>query len=100
MDHYDKAILVTGDGDFVCLLTILMNSGKMFEVVSTEKLINKELRCVAGMHYTDIGALQETLCYNEGGAAEDEIAFFETSEEFEEWIEDTELPPIGADDNA
>ena len=32
-DHYDKAVIVSGDGDFYCLIEYLMNQNKLEKVV-------------------------------------------------------------------
>lgn len=51
IDHYDKAILISGDGDFERALTLLKARGKQFVVISSEKFIARELLNVAGRHY-------------------------------------------------
>lgn len=52
IDHYDKAILISGDGDFERPLQLLRARGKHFEVIATDSFIARELRAVAGRHYT------------------------------------------------
>jgi uncharacterized LabA/DUF88 family protein len=53
IEHYDMAVLVSGDGDFERPLQLLRARGKRFLVLSTQGVIAHELRTVAGMHYTD-----------------------------------------------
>lgn len=54
IEHYDMAVLVSGDGDFERALDLLRARGKQFLVVSTEGSIARELRHVAGMNYIDL----------------------------------------------
>ncbi|MDB9453032.1 MAG: NYN domain-containing protein [Dolichospermum sp.] len=51
IDSYDKAVLISGDGDFERALTLLRAKGKQFTVIATDKFIARELRNVAGRHY-------------------------------------------------
>jgi len=53
IDHYDMAVLVSGDGDFERPLQLLRARGKRFLVMSTHGFAAKELRDVAGMHFID-----------------------------------------------
>jgi uncharacterized LabA/DUF88 family protein len=59
IDHYDMAMLVSGDGDFERPLQLLRARGKRFVVLSTQGLIARELREVAGMHYIDFEDIRE-----------------------------------------
>lgn len=64
IDHYDMAVLVSGDGDFERPLQLLRARGKKFLVMSTPGNVAIELREVAGMHFVnfqDIRAEVERL---------------------------------------
>ncbi|WP_298143349.1 NYN domain-containing protein [Flavobacterium sp.] len=54
IDHYDMAVLISGDGDFERALTLLRARGKQLLVIATEGFIARELRSVAGRHYIDM----------------------------------------------
>jgi uncharacterized LabA/DUF88 family protein len=54
VDLYDIAVLVSGDGDFCCVLEALKARGKEFRVLSTDRIIARELRELAGMNYIDL----------------------------------------------
>jgi uncharacterized LabA/DUF88 family protein len=54
IEHYDMAVLVSGDGDFERALTLLRARGKQLLVIATEGFIARELRNVAGRHYIDM----------------------------------------------
>ncbi len=54
IEHYDLAVLVSGDGDFDRALQFLKARGKKFKVMSTSGFIANELRQTAGMHYIDL----------------------------------------------
>jgi uncharacterized LabA/DUF88 family protein len=53
IDHYDMAVLISGDGDFERPLQLLRARGKRFLVMSTQGMIAEEIRREAGMHYID-----------------------------------------------
>jgi len=56
IDSYDKAILVSGDGDFVGLVESLKECNKKIEVWSFKKSLAKELKDAVGVrnvHYID-----------------------------------------------
>jgi uncharacterized LabA/DUF88 family protein len=61
IDHYDMAMLVSGDGDFARPLQLLRARGKRFCVLSTHGFIARELREVAGMHYIDFQDICERV---------------------------------------
>ena len=61
IDHYDMAVLVSGDGDFTRPLELLRAKGKRFQVLSHPAVVAKELLAVAGMHYVNIATLEEEL---------------------------------------
>ena len=54
IEHYDMAVLVSGDGDFERALSLLRARGKQLLVIATEGFIARELRSVAGRHYIDM----------------------------------------------
>lgn len=54
IDHYDMAVLISGDGDFERPLTLLRARGKQLLVIATDGFIARELRNVAGRHYIDL----------------------------------------------
>ena len=49
IDSYDKAVLVSGDGDFVLILKKLKELDKKIEVWSFKKSFSRELRREAGL---------------------------------------------------
>jgi uncharacterized LabA/DUF88 family protein len=61
LDHYDLAMLVSGDGDFERPLQLLRARGKRFCVLSTHGFIARELREVAGMYYIDFQDIHERV---------------------------------------
>ncbi len=61
IDHYDMAILVSGDGDFERPLKLLKARGKKFKVISTRGFIAHELKMAAGIHYIDIATLKDKI---------------------------------------
>ena len=58
IDHYDEAVLVSGDADFQRPLQMLRARGKRCYVISTKGFIASELRATAGMNYTDLQNLR------------------------------------------
>lgn len=53
IDGYDLAVLVSGDADFERPLALLRARGKKFLVLSTQGFVAREIRAIAGMHFTD-----------------------------------------------
>jgi uncharacterized LabA/DUF88 family protein len=51
IEHYDMAVLISGDGDFERPLQLLRARGKKFLVMSTQGFVAREIREVAGMHF-------------------------------------------------
>lgn len=64
MPVYDKAVLVTGDGDFEYILSILRTYGKLFTIISTDGVISRQLKNSAGMHFIDMADHKDTLEYS------------------------------------
>lgn len=61
IEHYDKAILISGDGDFERALTLLKARGKKFSVIATDAFIARELLAVAGRHYTKLDEIRAEI---------------------------------------
>lgn len=59
--NYDKAILVSGDGDFERPLEILRIRGKQLLVLATTNFIAKELKNVVGSHYIDLNDIKNQV---------------------------------------
>ncbi len=53
IEHYDMAVLVSGDGDFERPIKLLKARGKRYLVIATRMFIARELREAVGMHYED-----------------------------------------------
>jgi uncharacterized LabA/DUF88 family protein len=56
--NYEKAILVSGDGDFTRALELLRSSGKIITVVSTRKSVAGDLLQVVGSNFIDLADLR------------------------------------------
>ena len=67
LDIFDMAVLVSGDGDFKCVIDLLRSRGKQFKVVSCRPMIAEELFLVAGMHYLDAQMLRRELEHGYAG---------------------------------
>jgi uncharacterized LabA/DUF88 family protein len=61
LENYDKAILLSGDGDFERALDLLRSRGKQICVVSTQNWIASELRMVVGSHFVDLQDLRDKI---------------------------------------
>jgi uncharacterized LabA/DUF88 family protein len=61
IDRYDKAILLSGDGDFERALELLRARGKEIKVVSTPNWIAAELRMAVGSHFVDLNELRAKI---------------------------------------
>lgn len=61
IDHYDMAVLISGDGDFERAMTLLRARGKQLRVIATEGFIARELRSVAGRHYIDMNDIKAEI---------------------------------------
>ena len=61
IDHYDMAVLVSGDGDFERALQLLRSRGKQLLVIATDGFIARELRNVAGRHYIDMQSIKAEI---------------------------------------
>lgn len=58
IDQYDRAVLISGDGDFERPLQQLRARGKSFHVFSTTNFVAREIRATAGRHYTDLSTIR------------------------------------------
>jgi uncharacterized LabA/DUF88 family protein len=61
IDHYDMAVLVSGDGDFERPLQLLRSRGKKFIVLSTQAAAAREIREVAGRHFVDFKKIRKRV---------------------------------------
>lgn len=61
IDHYDLAVLVSGDGDFERALDMLKARGKRFLILSSEGTIATETRRLAGMHFVDFQSIRSEV---------------------------------------
>lgn len=61
IDHYDMAVLISGDGDFERALTLLRARGKQLLVIATEGFVARELRNVVGRHYIDMQDIKSDI---------------------------------------
>jgi uncharacterized LabA/DUF88 family protein len=59
--YYDLAIIVTGDGDFDCILEAFRAMGKKFKVISTRRFSASILKAIAGMDFIDFHDHREKL---------------------------------------
>jgi uncharacterized LabA/DUF88 family protein len=57
-DHFDIAVLVTGDSDFVPLVEALRARGKRVMVAATQQNVAVELRQAVGVNYIDLRDLR------------------------------------------
>ncbi len=53
IEHYDMAVLVSGDGDFERSINLLKARGRRYLIMATKNFIARELREAVGMHYED-----------------------------------------------
>lgn len=71
VDLYDMAVLVSGDGDFCCVLEALKARGKEFKVLSTDRIISRELRELAGMNYIDLDTIRDEIERDDKGEVDE-----------------------------
>jgi uncharacterized LabA/DUF88 family protein len=65
-DHYDKAIIVTGDGDFACLVEFLVEKDKLLHLMTPNAKYSQLLKPFAS-HIIQLGKLKESLAYQKTG---------------------------------
>lgn len=61
VDHYDIAVLVSGDVDFQRCLEQLRAKGKQFYVLSTEGIVAREIRQVTGQNFIDLRSIRAEI---------------------------------------
>jgi uncharacterized LabA/DUF88 family protein len=61
IDHYDTAILVTGDSEFEPLIEALQARGKRVIVMATSQNVAIELRNAVGVNYQDLTDLRDAI---------------------------------------
>jgi uncharacterized LabA/DUF88 family protein len=61
VENYDKAVLLSGDGDFERALELLRSRGREICVVSTQNWIAAELRMAVGSHFIDLQDLRDKI---------------------------------------
>jgi len=64
--NYDKAILVTGDGDFACLVEFLVEHGKLLHILTPTPKYSQLLKPYAG-YIVPVSTLKESLKYTKTG---------------------------------
>lgn len=67
IQEYDKAIVLTGDGDFAPLLRYLLSVNKEIIIISSPKRTAKEIKEIAGDKHIDFGSLRYLLEYKKRG---------------------------------
>lgn len=67
IDHYDMAVLVSGDSDFERPLQLLKARGKRFKVFATSGHVAREIRNICGIHYIDFQDIKEQVMKVEKG---------------------------------
>ncbi|QDU60521.1 NYN domain protein [Planctomycetes bacterium Pan216] len=61
IEHYDMAVLVSGDADFERPMRTLHARGKRFLILSTQGFVARELRSLAGMHFVDFQEIRDDV---------------------------------------
>lgn len=70
-DNYDNAIIVTGDGDFACLVTFLQEKGRLETLISPHrKKASVLLRRALSGNIVFLDEMQERLAYRASGTNE------------------------------
>jgi uncharacterized LabA/DUF88 family protein len=59
VEHYDAAVLVSGDADFERPLQTLRARGRKYLVMSTQGFVAREIRQMAGMHFVDFQDIRD-----------------------------------------
>lgn len=63
-DEYEKAIFLTGDGDYYWLFEDLLKRGKDIKLIAYKTSVARELRQLFGGSFTDISRLKHLLGFN------------------------------------
>ncbi|MGB4762024.1 MAG: NYN domain-containing protein [Candidatus Saccharimonas sp.] len=61
-DNYEKAIIVSGDGDFACLVEYLEDKGKLLHIFTPNAKYSKLLKPFAG-YIVQLSKLRKSLEY-------------------------------------
>mgnify|MGYP001566010880 FL=1 len=61
--EYDKAIVLTGDGDFAPLFSYLISKKIQIIIISSPRRTAKEIRVIAGENHIDFGSLRYLIEY-------------------------------------
>jgi uncharacterized LabA/DUF88 family protein len=64
--NYDKAIIVTGDGDFACLVEYLNDNDKLLHVITPNHYYSKLLKPYS-QHIIELSLLKKSLEYKKAG---------------------------------
>ncbi len=64
--HYDKAIIVSGDGDFTCLVEYLVDTSKLLHVLTPNSKYSKLLKPYAS-YIIPVGNLRKSIEYKKTG---------------------------------
>lgn len=65
--EYQRAIMLTGDGDFAPLLLYLISKNKKIIIVSSPRSTAKEIRAIAGDQHIDFRSLRFLIEYKKRG---------------------------------
>lgn len=63
MKEYQRALVLTGDGDFAPLLKYLISKKRRIIIISSPKSTAREIRQIAGDEHIDFGSLRGLLEY-------------------------------------
>src|SRR3990167_6135612 len=66
-DQYQKAIILTGDGDFAPIVEYLVDKKQLIRVIANGSRTAKELKQIAGQGFIDLRNLKDILEYNKTG---------------------------------
>jgi uncharacterized LabA/DUF88 family protein len=58
---FDTLILVSGDGDFCCLIEMLRNSGKRIKVISHKSMVSRDILAMLGNDFHDMDDFRELI---------------------------------------
>lgn len=65
--EYQRAIVLSGDGDFTPLLEYLKSEGKEIIVISAPRITAREIKSLVGGNFVDFGTLRYLLEYKKRG---------------------------------
>ena len=61
MNNFDRAIVLSGDGDFLCVLKYLQDKGKNVIILARSKRTAREIRQFAGSNFRDFVRLEKYI---------------------------------------